>query len=89
MMTPDEICNKYSKQSVGLVIDQIFDEDGKLQFLSIEGSKEALELVGDLALSVANGPEGENFLISPVGAGSFHFSKKSKLGIGFVKKGRI
>ena len=47
----------------------------------IEGSSSALRMLAELLLAVADEAENDGFSISPFGAGRFHFSKSSKLGV--------
>jgi hypothetical protein len=47
----------------------------------IDGPPEALKMLGELLLAVAHEEAGSSFSISPNGAGRFHFSRDSELGI--------
>jgi len=81
-MRPDEICEKHSTHSVGLVLKLLREDDEELApSILIEGSEEALKMFGELLLSVASERPGSSFSLSPSGAGRFHFSKDSELGL--------
>ena len=88
-MTPDEICEKYSKKSVGISVSPVYGDDGELLFLNIEGSRQGLTMVSELIASIANGPEDDDFSISPAGAGRFHFSKASKIGLAISNRKKL
>lgn len=81
-MRPDEICEKHSAQSVGLTLKLLREDDEELvPSILIEGTNEALKMLGELLLSVANERPGSSFALSPAGAGRFHFSQGSELGL--------
>ena len=80
-MTPDEVCDEYSKKKSGLMLRLLAEEEGAPPAVLIEGSSRALRLLADLLLAVANDENSDGFSISPFGAGKFHFSKKSELGV--------
>lgn len=81
-MKTDEICEKYSNQSVGLILRMIEEEDGDPQTtVLIEGPAAALRMLAELLIAVADESEHDGFAISPFGAGRAHFSTSSELGV--------
>lgn len=79
-MNPNDVCEKYADERGDLSLRILRAEEG-LNSVLIEGSPRALHLLADLLMAVA-GDEGKSrFSLSPDGAGKFHFSEKSELGI--------
>lgn len=78
----DEICGRYAERPTGLTLRLLDEEDGnEPSTLLVEGSANALRLLGELLIAVAEEKENESFSISPFGAGRIHFSEAAKLGI--------
>ena|SRR5437773_256699 len=81
-MKTDKICARYYKKKVGLVLRLLETEEGaKFPLVLIEGSADALKMLAELLVAVADEPENDGFEISPYGPGSAHFSRKANLGI--------
>lgn len=81
-MTPDNVCGRYGNKSVGLSLRLIEQDDGSApDTVLIEGPPKALRMLAELLVAVAEDPESDGFSISPFGAGSFHFSRSSRLGV--------
>lgn len=81
-MKADDVCERYSSESVGLTMRMLEAEVGEVSTtVLIEGGSEALRMLGELLLAIADEPDEEGFSISPFGAGRFHFSDASKLGV--------
>lgn len=80
-MKTDEISERYAEQKVGLILRLLQDDDGDSSSVLIEGSQQALRMLAELLLAVAEEPENEDFSISPFGAGKAHFSELSELGL--------
>jgi hypothetical protein len=82
MMKTDEICERFSEKSVGLVLRLLDDGDGdQSSTVLIEGPARALRMLAELLIAVADESENEGFSISPFGAGKDHFSTASELGV--------
>jgi hypothetical protein len=80
--TPDDICGAQTDSALGLTLRLISggtDED--TQFALVEGPPKALRFLADLLAAAANQEPGFDFSLSPKGAGSFHFSPASDLGL--------
>jgi hypothetical protein len=75
------VCEKYGNNSVGILVEPIYDDNGDLSLLHIGGSQNALAMLCELINAVAHGSKDDSFTISASGAGRFHFSKKSKIGL--------
>ena len=81
-MTPDEVVQRYSETSVGLSLRLLpDDEDGPSGLVLIEGRPEALRMLAELLLAVADDIGGDGFFMGPHNAGSFHFSESAELGV--------
>jgi hypothetical protein len=80
-MTADEVCEKYSEESVELVLRILKGEDGDGDSILIEGPRRALEMLAELLKAVAEDSDDSGFQIAPFGAGSFHFSKGAEIGL--------
>jgi hypothetical protein len=80
-MKTDEICDRYSENSVGLVLRLLNDDLGSPSDVLVEGSSDALKMLAELLMAVANEVENDSFSISPFGPGRFHFSKTAEIGI--------
>jgi hypothetical protein len=80
-MKTDEICDRYSDKSVGLVLRLLDDDQKSPSTVLIEGSADALKMLAELLVAVADEPDNDGFSISPFGAGKLHFGKASKLGV--------
>ena len=79
-MNPNNVCEKYADKRGDLSLRILSAEEG-LNSVLIEGSPRALRLLADLLIAVAGDEDSGGFSISPDGAGKFHFSKKSELGV--------
>lgn len=79
-MKPDDVCELYSEKSVALTL-RLLDDNNDNPMVLIEGTAETLKMFAELLLAVSKSSAGSGFSISPKGAGSFHFSKVSKLGM--------
>ncbi len=81
-MKTDEICERYSEKNVGLALRLLADEDGEPpSTVLIEGPAQALRMLSELLVAIADETENEGFSISPFGAGKDHFSATSELGL--------
>ena len=81
-MKVDEICERYSEKSVGLALRLLEEDDGSPpSTVLIEGSARALRFLAALLIAIADEGEDESFSITPFGAGKFHFSEVSELGV--------
>ncbi|OUL97933.1 hypothetical protein [Variovorax sp. JS1663] len=80
-MKTDDISERYADQKVGLILRLLQDDEGDTASVLIEGSQQALRMLAELLLAVADEPENEGFSISPFGAGKTHFSELSELGL--------
>lgn len=80
-MKTDDICDRYSDKSVGLVLKLLEDEKSLPSTVLIEGSSEALRMLAELLLAVADEPENDGFSISPFGAGKLHFGESAEIGV--------
>jgi hypothetical protein len=80
-MKTDDVCARYADRSVGLTVKLIeADEPDESSTVLVEGKPEALRMLAELLLAVADEP-GDGFSISPDGAGSVHFSSQATLGV--------
>lgn len=81
-METDDICVRYANESVGIVLRLLKGEDGQTRTVLAEGGPNALRMLAELLIAVADGPtDDDSFYISPFGPGSIHFDAKSELGI--------
>lgn len=80
-MKTDEISRKYSGRKVNLSLKLMDEEECGLPTVLIEGPPDALKMLAELLIAVAEESANDGFSISPSGAGSVHFAKSSKLGI--------
>lgn len=80
-METDEICVRYANEAVGIVLRLLEDESGQTRTVLAEGQPNALRMLGELLIAVADGSSGDSFHISPFGPGSIHFDRTSELGI--------
>ncbi|WP_124539688.1 hypothetical protein [Piscinibacter terrae] len=81
-MKTDEICDRYYAKNVGLSIRLLYEQEGEASTtVLVEGVAEALRMLAELLVTVADESENEGFSISPFGAGRAHFSLASTLGI--------
>jgi hypothetical protein len=81
-MTSDDVCERYADRHVGLTVRQLEDDDSEQDpTVLIEGSSDALRMLAELLLSVADDSNNDGFGISPNGAGKAHFSVDATLGI--------
>ncbi|MRD46979.1 hypothetical protein GHT07_06800 [Caenimonas koreensis DSM 17982] len=80
-MKTDEICERYSEKSVGLVVRLLDDDNQSPSTVLIEGSVDALRMLAELLVAVADESDNDGFFISPFGAGKVHFGKASELGV--------
>ena len=81
-MTPDQVCERHSEKSVELSVGLIRADDAEgPDLVLIEGRPEALRMLAELLVAVADTDEEDGFHIEPRGAGGFHFSKTSEFGI--------
>jgi len=76
-ISPDQICNIYARKRVKLRC-KLMTEDK--DYVLIEGTKDALEFLGNLLLACANFTDC-GFSISPKEAGRIFFSSDSDKGI--------
>lgn len=82
IVSADKVAENYSGLKVGINLGLIDgDGDGDDPLLLIEGSPIALRMIAELIMAVADSGQNTDFSISPNGAGSVHFAKKSKYGI--------
>lgn len=79
-MNSDEVIKRYSNESVGLTLRLIDDKDGFKPVVLIEGHPQALKMVAELLVAVAENPKDDGFSMSPDSAGSKHFSENSEVG---------
>lgn len=79
-MKTDDICGRFANQRVGLSLRLLPDDDGTKDIVLIEGRREALHMLAELLLAVADEPTADGFSIQPRGAGSVHFAESSELG---------
>lgn len=79
-MSPNEVCEKYADKRGDLRLQILRAEEG-LNSVLIQGSPRALRLLADLLIAVADDENDGGFSISPDGAGKYHFSKESELGV--------
>lgn len=77
----DDICVKYSDLSSKLSIRLLKEDDGDPLTVVIEGPARALIMLSELLAAVATSDARDGFSLSPFGAGSFHFSPSSEMGI--------
>lgn len=80
-METDDICVRYADEAVGIVLRLLEDDDGQTRTVLAEARPNALRMLGELLIAVADGNSGDSFHISPFGPGNKHFDTKSKLGI--------
>ena len=81
-MKTDDICKRYAPKHVGLTLKLLEEDDGnEPSTLLVEGTDSALKMLAELLIAVAEEKENDGFSISPVGAGSVHFSRSATLGI--------
>lgn len=75
--TPDEVCATYARKKVNLTIRPL---DGEADVVLIEGTREALEFLGQLLLAQATCQDC-GFQLTPDGAGKKLFSIESTKGV--------
>lgn len=75
-MTPDQVCDSYSRRGVSLSISLLDDE-----VVLIEGDRVSLEFLGELIKSQSLFDKDCGFSIEPRGAGSVFFQEGSPLGV--------
>lgn len=81
-MTLDDVCEKYGDERGNLDLRLLKEDDGSpSSTVLVEGSPRSLLLLAELLSAVALDEKEEGFSISPFGAGKFHFSEKSELGV--------
>lgn len=80
-MKTDEICDRYSDKSVDLVLRLLGDDARSPSDVLIEGSSDALRMLAELLLAVADEPDNDGFGISPFGAGKLHFGEGAEIGV--------
>jgi hypothetical protein len=81
-MKTDEICDRYASAPVGLTLRALPDpETGQSDTVLIEGRPDALRMLAELLLAVAEEEGNDGFMISPFGAGKLHFSSSATLGV--------
>lgn len=81
-MKTDEICERYEDECVKINVSLLVDEDtSDPSTVLVEGNANALKMLGELFIAVAEEKENESFSISPFGPGNIHFSEDAKLGI--------
>lgn len=80
-MKADNVCKDHEDASVGLALKIVEEDDGKPSMVLVEGPASALKFLAQLLNAVADEQEEDSFFISPSGAGSFHFSSTSELGV--------
>jgi len=82
-MKTDDICEFYAEKKVDLTIRilEVEDEDEDEELVLIEGRRDALKFLAELLLAVSEESADDGFSISPIGAGSIHFSESATLGI--------
>lgn len=74
-MKPDDVCEKYSDSIIKLSILK------NKNFIVIKGDSCSLKFLSELISAQADTLTNSGFSISPKGAGSSYFVKKSKLGL--------
>jgi hypothetical protein len=75
--TVDGICQHYGRKRSDLLVTKM-----SRGTVLIEGRPRALQFLGEVLIAHARGPKDDcHFGISPRGAGSRHFNKKSKFGV--------
>jgi hypothetical protein len=81
-MSPDEVCERYSRRSVGLSLRLMPDGEGEgTDLVLIEARPEGLRVLAELLIAVADDARDDGFQIGPRGAGNFHFAASSELGV--------
>lgn len=81
-MQTDEICERYADRNVGLTLRLLDEENGSPpSTVLVEGSAQALRMLAELLVAVADAGGDDGFSISPFGAGKIHFSNVAELGI--------
>ena len=80
-MKVDNVCRDNEDISVGLTLKIVEDDDGKPSMMLVEGPANALKFLAQLLNTVADEEAEDSFFISPSGAGAFHFSSTSELGV--------
>ncbi|MCC4624289.1 hypothetical protein LL973_08140 [Xanthomonas campestris pv. nigromaculans] len=79
-MKIDEVCEKYSEESVGLSIRLLSSDMEGEEFVLISGSSKALKFMSELLAAAAEDNVESGFQISPDGAGRFQLSEESNIG---------
>lgn len=86
-MRTDDICEHYADKKVGLALRLLEEDDGEApSIVLIEGSSDALRMLAELLIAVAEETDNDGFSISPTGAGRIHFSPSSKFGVYIHRK---
>jgi len=82
-MTPDQVCAAHTTPAdVELRIAAGSPESSETPLLLVSGTREALVLLSELLIAVAEGDDQPaSFQISPNGAGQFHLSAESDAGL--------
>jgi hypothetical protein len=75
-MTPDEICEKFAAREVKITCRMLEDD-----LVLLEGTREGLEMLGNLILAQAKFDQDCGIELSPIGAGSALFNRNSDKGI--------
>lgn len=85
-MTPNEVCEIYSKQKIKLYFKDLSEGPNDIDpIILVKGSENSLKMFAAFILAIAEGPDDDGVSISPNGAGSVFFDKKSEFGI-YVEK---
>jgi hypothetical protein len=77
---PDDICGE-QESPLGLRV-KLLDDDGYDHFALVSGSREALNFLASIISAVSRSEKlPAHIQMSPSGAGNFHFSEDSNMGI--------
>jgi hypothetical protein len=76
-ISPDGVCEKYAEDQIIKLTCRTTNN----KMILIEGSREALEFLGNLLIAQANFEKDCNFSIEPEGAGNTFFTEKSNVGL--------
>ena len=79
-MRTDEICEKHSRKAAKLTV-KLLEDDAGFGSVLIQGGTEALRMLAELIVAVAEERENDGFEISPHGGGKIFFSKESTHGV--------
>jgi|UPI00058C9C50 hypothetical protein len=80
-MRSDDVCSKYADQKTDLSLTLLPDEEGGKPYILISGPSQALHMLAELLISVADEKENDGFFLGPTGPGSSRFSDMSEFGV--------